>query len=83
MLQAINAGTRTGQAPSLYCMWIKSASGDDAPLVAIWIDREMRAFRDEFVAKVEEQAIPQDRGNGDAELPPSTTEFQPATDEER
>jgi hypothetical protein len=83
MLQAINEGTRTGQAPSLYGVWIKSASGDDAPLVAIWIDREMRAFRDEFVAKAEEQAIPQDRGNGDGEVPPSTIEFQPATDEER
>jgi hypothetical protein len=47
------------------------------------IDREMRAFRDEFVAKAEEQAIPQDTGNGDLEVPPSTTEFQPATDEER
>src|ERR1700751_1281958 len=58
MLQAIKAGTRTRQASSLYCVWIKSASGDDAPLVAIWIDREMRAFTDEFVAEAEEQAVP-------------------------
>jgi len=83
MLQAIKAGTRNRQASSLYCVWIKSASGDDAPLVAIWIDREMRAFTREFVSEAEEQAIPRDRGNGDGELPPSTTEFQPATDEER
>lgn len=83
MLQAVNAGTRTRQASSLYCVWIESASGDDAPLVAIWIDREMRAFMGELVSEAEEQAIPQDRGNGDGELPPSTTEFQPATDEER
>jgi high affinity Mn2+ porin len=34
------------------------ASGDDAPLIAIWIDREMRAFTDEFVAEAEEQAVP-------------------------
>jgi hypothetical protein len=83
MLQAIKAGTRTRQASSLYCVWIKSASGNDAPLVAIWIDRQMRAFKGEFVSDAEEQAIPQDRGNGDGELPPCTTEFQPATDEER
>jgi hypothetical protein len=83
MLQAINAGTRTRQASSLYCAWIKSASGDDAPLVAIWIDRGMRAFMGELVPDAEEQAIQRDRGNGDGEAPPSTTEFQPATDEER
>jgi hypothetical protein len=83
MLQAIKAGTRTRQASSLYCVWIKSASGDDAPLVAIWIDRGMRAFMDDFVGEAEEQAIPRDRGNGDGELPPNTAEFQPATDEER
>jgi hypothetical protein len=83
MLQAINAGTRNRQASSLYCVWIKSASSDDAPPAAIWIDREMRAFMGESVSDAEQQAIPQDRGNGDGELPPSTTEFQPATDEER
>jgi hypothetical protein len=81
MLQAINAGTRNRQASSLYCVWINSASSDDAPLAAIWIDREMRAFMGESVHDAEGQAIPQDRGNGDG-VPPSTTEFQPATDEE-
>ena len=44
MLQAINAKTCARQASSLYCVWTKSAAGEDAPLVAIWIDREMRAF---------------------------------------
>lgn len=43
----------------------------------------MRAFTGEFVAEAVEQAIPRDRGNGDGEVPPSMTEFQPATDEER
>lgn len=83
MLQTINAETRGRQASSLYCVWIKSAPEEDAPLVAIWIDREMRAFTHECGAGVDRQVIPQDSARNESELPPVTSEFQPTTDEEQ
>src|SRR5215469_13801493 len=57
MLQAINVVARTRQSSSLYCVWVRSALGEDAPLVAIWIDREMCAFRDESVTFADRRAF--------------------------
>ena len=78
MLQTINVDARTRQSSSLYCVWIRSALGEEAPLVAIWIDRSMRTFANESVSRTDRRAIACERAEED--LPPS--EFQPATEEE-
>lgn len=79
MLQAINVVTRTRQSSSLYCVWVRSALGEDAPLVAIWIDGEMCAFTDESVSLADHRAAPCESAK-EEDLPPS--EFQPTTEEE-
>ena len=79
MLQAINVVARTRQSSSLYCVWVRSALGEDAPLVAIWIDREMCAFTGESVSFADHRAVPCENAK-EQDLPPS--EFQPTTEEE-
>ena len=79
MLQTINAVARTRQSSSLYCVWTRSALGEDAPLVAIWIDGEMRVFADQSVPCADRRAIPCESSR-DEDLPPSR--FQPTTEEE-
>ena len=79
MLQAINVVARTRQSSSLYCVWVRSALGEDASLVAIWIDREMCAFTDESVSFADHRAVPCENAE-EEDLPPS--EFQPTTEEE-
>lgn len=79
MLQAINVVARTRQSSSLYCVWVRSALGEDAPLVAIWIDGEMCAFTDEPVSLADQRAVPCESAK-EEDLPPS--EFQPTTEEE-
>ena len=79
MLQAINVVARTRQSSSLYCIWVRSALGEDAPLVAIWIDGEMSAFTDESVSSADHRAVPSESAKEEG-LPPS--EFQPTTEEE-
>ena len=79
MLQAINVVARTRQSSSLYCVWVRSALGEDAPLVAIWIDRETCAFTDESVSCADHRAVPCENAK-EEHLPPS--EFQPTTEEE-
>ena len=79
MLQAINVVARTRQSSSLYCVWIRSGLGEDAPLVAIWIDREMCAFAQQSTPFANHPAVPRESAKED--LPPS--EFQPTTEEEQ
>jgi hypothetical protein len=79
MLQAIKAVVRTPQASSLYCVWIRSALGEDAPLVAIWIDQEVRAFADESVSGAVHRVVPCEDAK-EEDLPPS--EFQPTSEGE-
>ena len=79
MLQTINVVTRTRQSSSLYCVWIRSALGEDAPLVAIWIDREMCAFAQQSASFADHQAVPCESAK-EEDLPPS--EFQPTAEEE-
>ena len=79
MLQAINVVARTRQSSSLYCVWIRSAWGEDAPLVAIWIDREMCAFAQQSTSFADHQAVPCGSAK-EEDLPPS--EFQPTIEEE-
>ena len=40
---------------SLYCVWIRSHGGDDAPLIRVWIDPSMTMF--ESQAKVYEPDV--------------------------
>jgi hypothetical protein len=79
MLQTINDVTRTLQSSSLSCVWIRSALGEDAPLVAIWIDREMCAFAEQSASFADHRAVPGESAK-EEDLPPS--EFQPMTEEE-
>ena len=79
MLQAINVVARTRQPSSLYCVWVRSALGEDAPLVAIWIDRGMCAFAQQSASFADHQAVPCESAK-EEDLPPS--EFQPTAEEE-
>ena len=44
MLQRIHQKTPAPRASSLYCLWIRDSRRPGAPLVAVWIDSEMRGF---------------------------------------
>ena len=79
MLKAIEVEARARQASALYCVWMRSAAREDAPLVAIWIDREMCAFTGESVSFADHRAVPCENAK-EEDLPPS--EFQPTTEEE-
>jgi len=48
-LQFIHKRKSTPEASSLYCQWITTGPGEGGRLVAIWMDRDMRAFESEFV----------------------------------
>ncbi len=48
-LQFIHKKENAPKASSLYCQWISSGQGEGGRLVAVWMDREMRAFEGEFV----------------------------------
>ena len=80
MLKAIEVEARARQASLLYCVWMRSAAREDAPLVAIWIDREMRAFADESVSDGAHRVFPGDGRTEEGDLPPS--EVQTTTEEE-
>jgi len=47
-LQFIHKTNSTLKASSLYCQWIMARQEEGGRLVAIWMDREMRAFEGEF-----------------------------------
>jgi hypothetical protein len=46
-LQFIHKTNSALKASSLYCQWISTGQGEGGRLVAIWMDREMRAFEGE------------------------------------
>jgi hypothetical protein len=50
VLQAVNKKTRASKASSLYCVWTQREGRNGAPLVAVWIDSEMRPFEAQFLA---------------------------------
>lgn len=52
MLQTIHEQTALPRASSLYCVWIPSGQESGPPLIALWIDDEMRAFEPAFVPEV-------------------------------
>ncbi len=69
-LQFIHKKESAPKASSLYCQWISSGQGEGGRLVAIWIDREMRAFESEFVheTRTEVQVAGVEEVTGDAPL---------------
>jgi hypothetical protein len=52
MLQTIHDEYTTPRASSLYCVWIPSRQVPGAPLIALWIDDQMRAFETNSLADV-------------------------------
>ena len=44
MLQRIHQKKAAPRASSLYCQWIRESHRPGAPLVAVWIDSDMRGF---------------------------------------
>lgn len=78
MLQAVNIAARVRQSASLYCVWIRQTQAEDAPLVAVWIDPEMRAFTGEPGFRAQQPEGLESQGH----LPEQTAEFEPATDGE-
>jgi len=69
-LQFIHKRNRVPKASSLYCRWISTGQGEGGRLVAIWMDREMRAFEGEFVrgARVHGQLSGIEEVSGDPTL---------------
>ena len=75
MLQAINVKPRARRASSLYCVWTKRTDGEGARLVAIWVDREMRAFTGQFGSVIESKTSEPDNVESAKEPPPGTSEL--------
>ncbi len=69
-LQFIHKKKSAPKASSLYCQWISTGQGEGGRLVAIWMDREMRAFESEFVrgTRAEGQVAGVEEMTGDAPL---------------
>jgi hypothetical protein len=69
-LQFIHKTSGALRASSLYCQWIRTQHGEGEKLVAIWMDREMRAFEGEFVrgTRTEGQVAGVEEVSGDPPL---------------
>jgi hypothetical protein len=50
MLQTVHQKEWAPRASSIYCRWIRDTRRPGAPLVAVWIDEEMRCFEPQFAA---------------------------------
>ena len=44
MFKSDNASQNFSATLDLYCVWIRATETPGAPLIAVWIDRKMRAF---------------------------------------
>jgi len=66
MLQAIHQKGGAPRASSIYCKWIRDNTREGAPLVAVWIDSEMRAYEREFASESEllGQGVLEEPGGG-------------------
>jgi hypothetical protein len=49
MLQTVHDESAAPRASSLYCVWIPSRLESGPPLVALWIDDQMRAFEQDCI----------------------------------
>lgn len=52
--------------PSLYCVWIRSHNGENAPLIRVWIDPSMSIF--ESQARVHEPDLAAARAEAQAAI---------------
>ena len=57
MLQTIHQKGAVPRASSIYCVWIRRDQVENSPLVAVWIDREMRGFEREFVSEASAELL--------------------------
>jgi hypothetical protein len=60
MLQTVHQKKGSARASSIYCQWIRREQGEDSPLVAIWVDSEMRSFEREFPSNSDTELLPED-----------------------
>jgi hypothetical protein len=51
ILQTIHPQKGSTRASSIYCRWIRNEPKEGSPLVAVWIDSEMRGFEQEFASR--------------------------------
>jgi len=72
MLQIIHQKKAAPRAFSVYCRWIRSDQGENSPLVALWIDSEMRCFEREFASDSNAELLRE----GALEEPGGATSFQ-------
>jgi hypothetical protein len=54
MLQRIHQKGAAPRASSLYCQWIRDSHRPGEPLVAVWIDSEMRGFERQCAPEADE-----------------------------
>jgi len=57
MLQIIHQMYAAPRASSIYCQWIRRDGREGSPLVAVWIDSEMRSFEREFALNTETEVL--------------------------
>jgi len=57
MLQTIHQKKGSPRASSIYCQWIRREEGEGSPLVAVWIDSEMRGFERELASNSETELL--------------------------
>jgi hypothetical protein len=74
MLQAVHQKETSARASSIYCRWIRGNREQGAPLVAVWVDGEMRCFEREFAPYSDQEAANQDA----LEEPGGMASLQPA-----
>ncbi len=60
MLQAIHQKKVDARASSIYCQWIHRELREDSPLVAVWMDSEMRGFEREFASNSDSELLRED-----------------------
>jgi hypothetical protein len=60
LLQTIHQIKDSARASSIYCRWIRSGNREGSPLVAVWIDSEMRGFEREFAPDSNRELLPED-----------------------
>jgi len=72
MLQTIHQKKGSPRASSLYCQWIRREEREGSPLVAVWIDSEMRGFQRELASNSQTELLQE----GALEEPGGARSFQ-------
>ncbi len=59
MLQLVHQKKGAPPASSIYCRWIRDTRREGAPLIAVWMDSEMRGFEREFALYSDGEVLPE------------------------